>query len=83
MSPITITFYTKNHCPLCDKAHKILEELQEEVSLEIRKIDIYQSEELIEKYGLMIPVITAEGEEIQYGQINKESLRKRLLTINK
>ncbi|MDN4525778.1 glutaredoxin family protein [Fictibacillus sp. NE201] len=80
---MTITFYTKNHCPLCDKAHKILEELQEEVSLEIRKIDIYQSEELIEKYGLMIPVITAEGEEIQYGQINKESLRKRLLTINK
>nr|WP_090236894.1 glutaredoxin family protein [Fictibacillus solisalsi] len=80
---MTISFYTKKHCPLCDKAHMILKELQEEMPLEIRKIDIYQSDELIEKYGLMIPVIAAEGEELQYGQINKESLRKRLLTINK
>ncbi|MDN4072146.1 MULTISPECIES: glutaredoxin family protein [Fictibacillus] len=83
MSPLSITFYTKYHCPLCDKAHKILQELQEEIPMEIHKVDIYGSDELIEKYGLMIPVIAAGDEEIQYGQIHKESLRKRLLTINK
>lgn len=49
----------------------------------IQKVDIYESDELIEKYGLMIPVITVNDEEIQYGQIHKESLRKRLLIINK
>ncbi|WP_309144542.1 glutaredoxin family protein [Fictibacillus sp. WQ 8-8] len=83
MSPLSITFYTKHHCPLCDKAHTILEELQEEIPMEIQKVDIYRSDELIEKYGMMIPVITVADEEIQYGQIHKESLRKRLLTIDK
>jgi glutaredoxin len=75
---VHIKFYTKVDCPLCEKAHLVLEELKEDLDLKIEIIDIYQSDELIEKYGLMIPVVEADGEEIDYGYISKEFLRERL-----
>lgn len=75
---IQIKFYTKVNCPLCDKAYQVLEELKEDLELEVEMIDIYKSDELIEKYGLMIPVVEADGEEIDYGYISKEFLRERL-----
>ncbi|MFC0187485.1 glutaredoxin family protein [Fictibacillus aquaticus] len=74
----TIIFYTKQHCPLCDKAHKLLQELQSEISFKIQSIDIYSDDELLERYGLMIPVVEIDGEEVGYGQIDKNSVKKAL-----
>lgn len=76
--PMQIQFFSKVNCPLCDKAYKILEELKNELNLQIEVIDIYQSDDLIEKYGLMIPVIVTDGDEVDYGNISKEHLRERL-----
>ncbi len=73
-----VLFYTKVHCPLCDQAHKLLQELQQETPFSIEVIDIYQDDVLLEKYGLMIPVIEIEGREIDYGIISKEKLKKAL-----
>jgi glutaredoxin len=77
---IKITLYTKGNCPLCDKGYTILEELKEEFEgqLEIKTIDIYKDEYLIEKYGLMIPVVIIDGDEVDYGMISKAILRERL-----
>ncbi|PAM94538.1 hypothetical protein B4N84_12130 [Flavobacterium sp. IR1] len=48
-------------------------------------MDIYKDDELLLNYQLMIPVAavqTEEGiEEIDYGQLSKEKIRKRLLQI--
>jgi glutaredoxin len=74
----TVTFYTKHHCPLCDKAHKLLQELQSEISFEIKTIDIYSNDELLERYGLMIPVVEIDGREVSFGQIQKEDVKKAL-----
>jgi thiol-disulfide isomerase/thioredoxin len=73
-----VVFYTKLHCPLCDEAHKLLQELQKEVPFQIQIVNIYEDDALIEKYGLMIPVIQVEGEEIDYGKISIEKIKKAL-----
>jgi glutaredoxin len=79
MKPIKVIMYSKNNCPLCDKAKRVLEEIHEEFPIDIKEIDIYQDDELLEKYQLMIPVIEIDGEEIAFGMIQKEPIRKRLL----
>ncbi|EIT87039.1 glutaredoxin [Fictibacillus macauensis ZFHKF-1] len=78
-----IQFYTKHLCPLCEEAHTLLVELQEELKLSIEVIDIYESDDLVERYGLMIPVVSIDGETLLYGKLNKDGIRKRLLTNNK
>jgi thiol-disulfide isomerase/thioredoxin len=73
-----VVLYTKVHCPLCDEAHKLLKELQSEIPFQIESVDIYQNDDLIEKYGLMIPVIEVEEKEIDFGKISKEKVKKAL-----
>jgi glutaredoxin len=79
MKPIKVIMYSKNNCPLCDKAKRVLEEIHEEFPIAIEEIDIYQDDALLEKYQLMIPVIEIDGEEIAFGMIQKGPIRKRLL----
>ncbi|SFA44037.1 Glutaredoxin [Parageobacillus thermantarcticus] len=74
-----IHLYSKTNCPLCDKAKQVLQELQKEFTFQIKEIDIYQDDALLEKYQLMIPVIEIDGEEVAFGMIQKDVIRKRLL----
>lgn len=73
-----VVLYTKFHCPLCDDAHKLLQKLQLKIPFHIQTIDIYKDDVLLEKYGLMIPVIEVDGEEVDYGRINEEKIKKAL-----
>lgn len=73
-----VIFYTKVHCPLCDNAHKLLQDLQTEIPFTIETVDIYQDDVLLEKYGLMIPVIEVDGQEIDYGIISIKKVKKAL-----
>lgn len=74
-----VVLYSKNDCCLCENAKAILQELQEEFVFGIEEIDIYKDDRLLEKYHLMIPVVEIDGEEVEYGIIHKEVIRKRLL----
>ncbi|MGG3467977.1 glutaredoxin family protein [Neobacillus pocheonensis] len=78
MKQSTITLYTRNRCPLCDKAKSTLLELKEEWNFVLNEIDIEQSDELTELYGLMIPVVHLDGEEVAYGIVNKFDIGNRL-----
>ncbi|ADC49122.1 MULTISPECIES: glutaredoxin family protein [Alkalihalophilus] len=82
---LQVVMYSKEQCPLCDKGEQMLQELKEELPFELSVVDIYKDDELLLNYQLMIPVAavqTEEGiEEIDYGQLSKEKIRKRLLQI--
>lgn len=78
---LTVHFYTKENCPLCDHALIILEDLQEELGFTIEERDIHENDEWLERYGLMIPVVQVNGEDLQYGKIDRISVRNRLLTL--
>jgi hypothetical protein len=55
-----------------------LQELQSEISFEIKTIDIYSDDELLERYGLMIPVVEINGREVGFGHMEKEAVKKAL-----
>ncbi|RFU67085.1 glutaredoxin family protein [Bacillus sp. V59.32b] len=69
-----LLLYTREKCPLCDKAKKILDELVDEIGISYKEIDIYSDDDLLERFGLMIPVLEWQGEMIQYGNLDKTSL---------
>lgn len=66
-----VKLYTRKACPLCDKAKKILLELNRNYDFQYIEIDIAENDFLTEKYGLMIPVVEIDGQEVQYGKIDK------------
>jgi glutaredoxin len=77
MSQLALTLYTRQQCHLCEQAKEAIMELKDEYSFTIEEIDIDQSDELTEKYGLMIPVLLINGKEAGFGQINKFFVRNR------
>lgn len=83
MKKSTLVLYTRNRCPLCDKAKKVILEVQEEIDFIFKEADIEKSDELTEKYGLMIPVVEIDGEEGQFGHIDKGLLIEALSEKNK
>ncbi|OEH92304.1 glutaredoxin family protein [Bacillus solimangrovi] len=74
-----VVMYSRKQCPLCEKAKIQLLALQTEFQFEFEEVDIYENDSLLERYQLMIPVVEINGEEVEYGQIVKENIRKRLL----
>ncbi|WML46975.1 glutaredoxin family protein [Neobacillus sp. PS3-34] len=78
MKQTVLTFYTRRRCPLCEKAKSELMELQNEHPFLFEEIDIEESDELTEQYGLMIPVFVLDGEEVGFGHVNKFDISKRL-----
>lgn len=78
MPQTLITLYTRKRCSLCDKAKNMIEELKEEWNFTLEEIDIDNSDKLTELYGIMIPVVQIDGEEVAFGIINKIDISKRL-----
>ncbi len=78
MQDIVITLFTRGGCPLCDKAKEVLVELRVEFGFTLKEVDIEESDDLTELYGLMIPVVHIDGEEVAYGVVNKFDISNRL-----
>ncbi|UOE55020.1 glutaredoxin family protein [Bacillus sp. CMF12] len=77
-----IVFYTRSRCPLCDKAKEVIVELKKEYDFTLIEKDIDESDELTEKYGLMIPVVEIDGSEVQFGHIDAITLSEALTEKN-
>ncbi|CAM3941208.1 glutaredoxin family protein [Alkalicoccus chagannorensis] len=72
-------FYTKPHCPLCDKAELALEMAAEEVPFTWERRNIESKDEWMEAYMLRIPVLTDEaGLVIEEGIITYGGLKQAL-----
>jgi glutaredoxin len=78
MAHTIITLYTRQRCSLCEKAKQAILELKEDWNFTLEEIDIDRSDELTELYGIMIPVVHLDGEEVAFGIINKYDISKRL-----
>ncbi|MBS4208424.1 glutaredoxin family protein [Bacillus sp. FJAT-50079] len=73
-----INFYTRKQCQLCKDALLLLSLIQEDIPFHINEIDIDESDELTEKYGMMIPVIEMNGEVVQAGVIDPTIIEEQL-----
>ncbi|SDK05630.1 glutaredoxin family protein [Sediminibacillus albus] len=64
-----VVLYSKPNCPLCDEAKDLLIAFQDQYGYDLKEVDIYSDDELLEKYQLTIPVVEIDGQEVDYGQI--------------
>lgn len=77
-----VKLYTRERCHLCENAKAILFKLREKWDFDYIEEDINESDELTEKYGLMIPVVEINGAEVQFGQIDEFFLEETLSEKN-
>jgi len=78
----TIKLYSRPGCHLCQDALNLLQVLQTEFSFEIKEINIDESDELTEKYGLEIPVIEDGDQVVVSGIIDVWTLSEYLSKTN-
>jgi glutaredoxin len=69
-----VKLYMRQRCHLCEEAKAMLEDLQHNWDFEIVEMDIDEDDRLVEEYGIIIPVIEIDGEEVQAGIIHKKSI---------
>jgi glutaredoxin len=73
-----IRLYTREDCPLCDEAKKVLEGVRREVAFEYDEVWITSSPELARAYKNLIPVLEIDGERVFIGSIDPRRLRELL-----
>ncbi|MEY8752083.1 glutaredoxin family protein [Alkalicoccobacillus gibsonii] len=73
-----IIYYSKDHCSLCEKGKKVLDQL----GLNYRTLDIYQDDELLETYMFRIPVVTINGQVADEGILSYDKLNGVIQSIN-
>lgn len=63
---LSLVLYSTTGCHLCEKAEDLLKIAEQHLELEWRCVDIVDSEELMARYALRIPVLcdSKSGEEL-------------------
>ena len=72
----TVKLYMRQRCHLCEEARILLEELQQKFDFSIEETDIDLDDNLVERYGISIPVIEMGGEVLLEGKIERGLLYK-------
>ncbi|CAM5199166.1 hypothetical protein UACE39S_05754 [Ureibacillus acetophenoni] len=75
---MSVKFYSRPNCSLCEEGLATLKLVQEDIPFQIEVVNIEDSDELHEKYMLMIPVVEKDGKVIQSGIIDYVTLLDKL-----
>lgn len=70
-----VVLYTRAGCHLCDEARATILEVQAAVPFALEEIDIESSDQLVRDYGVRIPVVTVDGEELFEYTVDATALR--------
>jgi glutaredoxin len=60
----SVVLYARDGCHLCDEARRVIEDIRGTVRFDFAEIDIETDDTLIRDYGIRIPVVTVDGEEL-------------------
>jgi len=60
----TVVLYARPGCHLCDDARAVIEGARAEVAFVFEEVDIESDDALVRDYGLRIPVVTVDGDEL-------------------
>jgi glutaredoxin len=69
-----ITLYTRPGCHLCENASALLQRL----GWKVDEVNIDADPELRRRYGYMVPVLTADGNELLWGIFTEAKVRAAL-----
>jgi glutaredoxin len=74
----TVVLYTRLGCHLCEEAERVLREERAAVGFELELVDVDRDPELARRYGVRVPVVTLDGEDLFEYEVPVDLLRARL-----
>lgn len=78
---VTVVLYTRDQCPLCDSAYQLI--ASEARRCVVTVVDIEQDDELLKRYGMRIPVVSVNGQDIAEGNLGKGVVRAALRAVRR
>lgn len=70
---VTVVLFTREQCGLCDEARALI--VREARGCTFRSVDIDSDDALLKRYGLRIPVVEVNGQEVAQGGLTKGVMR--------
>jgi glutaredoxin len=74
----TVTLYTRAGCHLCEEAERVLRQEQAASPFRLELVDIDRDPELARRYGVRVPVLALDGEDLFDYEVPVDLLRARL-----
>jgi len=76
---VRLTIYSKPGCHLCDEMKALVQRtIAGRPNILLDEIDISSDRDLLERYGLEIPVLTIDGRKAAKYRVSEEGLRRTL-----
>ena len=73
-----VTVYTRVGCHLCEEAERVLRREQTATPFQLELVDIDRDPELARRYGVRVPVVAVDGEDLFDYEVPVDLLRARL-----
>jgi glutaredoxin len=73
-----VTLYTRAGCHLCEEAERVLVAEQEAAGFALELVDIDRDPGLARRYGVRVPVVALDGEDLFEYEVPLDLLRSRL-----
>ncbi len=73
-----VVLYTARDCHLCERARATLAQLREELSFDLREVDISGDAELEQRYRELLPVVEIDGERAFVYRVEPDEFRRRV-----
>jgi glutaredoxin len=74
----TVTVYTRAGCHLCEEAERVVRAEQAGGGFRLELVDIDRDPELVRRYGVRVPVVAVEGQDLFEYEVPVDLLRARL-----
>lgn len=75
------TIYSREGCHLCEAMIDEIQTLRLPGGFEVAIVDVDGNDELKQRFGLLVPVLTCEGDEICHYFLDPEAVNAYLLNI--
>ena len=69
-----VLMYSRDRCHLCDEARQVVLSVRRSIPFEFEEIDIETSDELVKGFGIRIPVVLVDGEEVFEYRVDRARL---------
>jgi glutaredoxin len=71
---VEVVVYTRAGCGLCRTAEALVE--QEAAGASVRRVDVDADEALVRRYGVRVPVVSVDGDEVAELQVAAGTVRR-------
>ena len=71
----TVVLYARQGCHLCDEARVVIETVRSQIPFTFQEVDIERDDALLRDYGIRIPVVAVDGEELFEISVDPAALR--------